>query len=40
MKIRKSNFRCQRGKFSIRGRQYIPEGEKLPIVIASHEFIM
>lgn len=40
MKIRKSNFRCQRGKFSIRGRQYIPEGEKLPIVIVSHEFIM
>lgn len=40
MSIRKSNFRCPRGEFSIRGRQYIPEGEKLPIVIVSHEFIM
>ena len=40
MRIKKSSFRCQRGKFTIRGRQYIPEGEKLPIVIVSHEFIM
>ncbi len=40
MKIRKSDFSCRRGPFKIRGRQYIPEGEKLPIVIVSHEFVM
>ncbi len=40
MKIKKSPFRCRRDRFEIRGRQYIPEGEKLPIVIVSHEFIM
>ena len=40
MKIKKSNFRCRRGSFEIRGRQYIPEGEKMPIIIVSHEFVM
>ena len=40
MKIRKSDFCCSRGPFKIHGRQYIPEGEKLPIFIVSHEFIM
>ena len=39
MNIRKESFTCRRDRFNIRGRQYMPQGENLPIVIVSHEFI-
>lgn len=40
MKYKKSNFNCKRDGFTIRGTQYIPKGENLPIAIVSHEFLM
>ena len=40
MKFTRSLFRCTHDKRSVHGTQYIPQGEKLPIVIVSHEFLM
>ena len=39
MKYKTSEFECTRTKYTIRGTQFIPEGENLPIVIVSHEFL-
>ena len=33
-------FECQRGDLTIRGIEYKPEGENLPIAIVSHGFLM
>lgn len=35
----KSEFACKRGSLTIRGREYRPEGENLPIAIVSHGFM-
>ena len=37
--IIESEFLCQRGKLTIRGTQYKPAGENLPIAIVSHGFM-
>lgn len=37
--ITKSNFTCKRGELTIRGLQYAPQGENLPIAIVSHGFM-
>lgn len=38
-KIMKSWFECQREDLTIRGTEYRPDGEKLPIAIVSHGFM-
>lgn len=35
----KHTFTCKRGDFTIRGTEFLPKGENLPIVIVSHEFL-
>ena len=37
--ITKTKFSCQRDGLTIRGYEYRPEGEKLPIAIVSHGFM-
>ena len=34
-----STFECKRGNLTIRGTEYRPEGEKLPVAIVSHGFM-
>ncbi|MDE6387216.1 MAG: dienelactone hydrolase family protein [Lachnospiraceae bacterium] len=38
-KIAKRTFMCQRDELTIRGTEYRPEGECLPIAIVSHGFM-
>ena len=38
-KIIKSTFACQRDGLTIRGTEYRPEGDCLPIAIVSHGFM-
>ena len=33
------NFECKRGPLCIRGTEYRPEGENLPVAIVSHGFM-
>lgn len=37
--VSKSEFRCRREPFTIRGKEFRPEGNKLPIAIVSHQFM-
>lgn len=39
VKISKSSFSCQRDGLTIRGSEYRPEGDNLPAVIVSHQFM-
>lgn len=39
MHITKSSFSCMRGNLTIRGTEYRPEGENLPIAIVCHGFM-
>lgn len=39
IRISRRSFSCQREGLTIRGYEYRPEGEKLPIAIVSHEFM-
>lgn len=39
VKISKSSFECTRDGLTIRGTEYRPEGEELPIAIVSHGFM-
>lgn len=39
MELTKSKFSCQRDGLTIRGYEYRPQGEKLPIAIVSHGFM-
>ena len=39
MNYTKTKFTCNRGNLTIRGVEYRPEGENLPIVIISHGFM-
>lgn len=38
-RIRRAGFACQRGSLTIRGTEYRPEGDDLPIAIVSHGFM-
>ena len=35
-----SAFECKRGEFTVRGLEYRPEGENLPVAIVSHGFML
>lgn len=37
--IRRRTFSCMRGDLTIRGTEYRPNGEKLPIAIVCHGFM-
>ena len=37
--IRRRTFSCMRGNLTIRGTEYRPNGEKLPIAIVCHGFM-
>ena len=37
--IRRRTFSCMRGDLTIRGTEYRPNGEKLPISIVCHGFM-
>lgn len=39
MELKKNYFSCERDDLVIRGTEYLPEGENLPIVIVSHGFM-
>ena len=39
MNYTKTKFTCKRGSLTIRGVEYRPEGENLPIAIISHGFM-
>lgn len=39
MKITRSTFTCARDGLTIRGTQFLPEGEQLPVAIISHGFM-
>lgn len=39
MDITSTEFECKRGTLTIRGTEYRPAGDKLPIVIVSHGFM-
>ncbi|MBQ8621678.1 MAG: hypothetical protein IJ422_05130 [Oscillospiraceae bacterium] len=34
-----TTFECKRGDLTIRGTEYRPEGENLPVAIVSHGFM-
>lgn len=38
-KIKKRDFSCQRNNLTIRGCEYRPDGDNLPVVIISHPFM-
>lgn len=38
-KIEKSSFDCRRGNLTVRGTEYRPQGDKLPIAIVCHGFM-
>ena len=40
MKVVKRSFSCKRDNLTIRGIEYRPKGDKLPIVIISHGFLL
>ena len=37
--IEKSRFECNRGHLTLRGTQFLPQGDNLPIAIVSHGFM-
>ena len=37
--IRESVFECRRGDLMVRGTEYRPSGENLPVAIVSHGFM-
>lgn len=39
MEITKTSFSCKRGDFTIKGTEYRPTGEKLPVAVISHAFM-
>ena len=39
-KIIKSSFTCQRDNLTIRGTEYRPKGDCLPIAVVSHGFMV
>ena len=39
MSFKKNRFTCVRDGLTIRGYEFLPEGERLPVVILSHGFM-